>query len=270
MATDSPQRRSRFERSPTGKRIEIGSRDITILHWLYRYRYLDSGQLITIIKPKSAKRFIERLGDLFHETGLINRPAVQATRFDARAKPMLYEISNMGIAYLSELGKLPHRAVTFSRRSRSRYHPQFLHTTQVINAVLAVELQTLATSDQRFVPVDEILARAPATTQRAKNPLSIAVTLLPTPEHPIIRARKDTHVIPDALYGIEYVIEGEKRYRFFALECERTSPKARSHAEASSKALKIAAYDALIKAGGHKGHWGIPNLKLEIVSGEIL
>jgi hypothetical protein len=42
-------------------------------------------------------------------------------------------------------------------------------------------------------------------------------------------------VVPDVLYGIEHLIDGEKRYRFFALECENRSPKRRTTAKLSSQ-----------------------------------
>ena len=67
-------RRSRFRRTSKGKRIELTERDLQILRWLYRYRFLSTPQLIVAVQPRSHKRFIERLGDLFHETGLIDRP----------------------------------------------------------------------------------------------------------------------------------------------------------------------------------------------------
>ncbi len=255
MVDDKLGRRSRFERSPRGKTLRLTERDRHILEYLYRYRYLRQDHLTRIFAPKSPKRLNERLGDLFHETGLINRPMLQAPLFDARATPMLYEISNKGVAYLEALHPLPHRAVTFSRRQRGAFSPQFLHTMMIIETVLDIELVAQATPGQRFVPVDEILSRAPDSTQNAKNPLSV----------PVCFEGRDTHVIPDALYGIEYERGDGKGYRFFALECERTSPASRSNSTASSSARKRKAYAALIEAQSYKTHWGIPNLELQLI-----
>ncbi len=253
-AVDSLGRRSRFVRSPKGKRLRLTPRDQEILAWLYRYRYLRQDHLTRIFEPRSPKRFLERLGDLFHETGFINRPNLQTPLFDARATPMLYEISNKGVDYLSALNRLPHRAVTFSRRQRASFSPQFLHTMMIIETVLNTELAAKTAPDQRFVPVDEILAKAPAATRQAKNPLSVPVRL----------NGKDTHIIPDALYGIEYLNGPKTGYRFWALECERTSPAFRSDISASSSARKRKAYEAMMAAKGYTKHWGIPNLDLRI------
>lgn len=266
ITRDALGRRSRFMRTRTGKRLVLGKRDLEILQWLYRYRYLRQTHLQTLLQPVSPKRFTERLGDLFHETGLINRPVIQPPLFDARSSPMLYEIAPSGIDCLAQHEALPHRAVTFSRRSSRSYSPQFLHTMMIIETLLAIECATINTPGQRFVPVDEILARAPKSAANARNPLAIPVTLEPNTRHSIIRKSRETILIPDALYGIEYDVDGDMRYRFWALECERTSPAWRSRTDASSTALKHAAYDGLIASRGYHSHWGIPNLKLHLVS----
>ena len=192
----------------------LGPRDLAIMRWLYRYRYLRQTHLQALLTPVSPKRFVERLGDLFHETGLINRPAIHPPLFDARSTPMLYEITTKGVECLACHDALPDRAVNFSRQSSRSYSPQFLHTMLIIETLLEIECSTMRTPGERFVPVDEILARAPSTTRDARNPLSIPVTLEPDPHHGVIRKRRETYLIPDALYGVEYDIDGEKRYRF--------------------------------------------------------
>ncbi|MDA4845230.1 replication-relaxation family protein [Hoeflea poritis] len=266
MPFDSLGRRSRFKQTRTGKRMVFGQRDIDILRWLHRYRYLRQSHLQMLIEPKSKKRFVERLGDLFHETGYINRPALRHHWFDARSSPMFYEISNAGVAYLESNGLLPHRAVTFSRRSRYSYNPQFLHTMMIIETLTSIELVTMQEPNQRFVPFDEIMTKAPKGTKDAANPLSVPVTILPSKSFPMIKRKIETQIIPDALYGIEYQIDGENRYRFWALECERSSPARRSTAHASSTSLKSAAYHELIRSRSFRKHWGIPNLKLQLVT----
>ena len=263
---DSIGRRQRFQRMPVGKKLIHSARDDEILRWLYRYRYLRASHLQQILKPKSPKRFVERLGDLYHETGFLNRPNFGAVQFDARCTSLLYEISESGIRYIDALGTLPHRAVTISRRAPRGYSHQYLHSMMIIETLLSIELETILHMDQRFVPVDEILARAPAKTQNAKNPLSVPVTLQPSAQYPFIRARQETFIIPDGLYGIEYLIDGKKRYRFWALECERTNPFSRTNTKAASQNLKRAAYDALLSSNRYKEHWNIPNLKLNLVS----
>ncbi len=266
MSYDNLGRRSRFKRTRTGKRIVLTARDIEILRLLYRYRYLRAPQLISLLQPKSEKRFIERLGDLFHETGLIDRPPAQWQHFDARCTPMIYELSSKGLAFLEGQDRLLHRATTLSRRKRTGIQIQLAHAMMIVDALVKIELAAIAKPDQRFVCVDEILVRAPEAVRDAPNPLSVPVIIQRCAAFPKIKSPWDTHIIPDGLYGIEYLIDGEKLYRFWALECENTSPGWRSSPKKSSLARKRAAYDALIKSGGYKKHWGIPNLKLHVVS----
>lgn len=266
MPVDTLGRRSRFKRTPTGKHIVVGDRDITILQHLFRYRYLRQSQLLDFLKPKSEKRFIERLGDLFHETGFIGRPEAQWHHCDARSTPLIHEISKSGIAFLREIDALPHRVTTLSRRNYRRRTPQFQHAMMIVDALVEIEINTMDAINQRFVPVDEILARAPEHIQRQPNPLRVPVTIMPSPDFPFVRHRMDTHLIPDALYGIEHLIGGEKRYRFYALECERTSPAWQSDPCYSSTARKRAAYQTYIKQRGFKRDWGIPNLEVHVVA----
>ncbi|MCG3267136.1 replication-relaxation family protein [Yoonia sp. I 8.24] len=233
-------------------------RDRDILRWLHRYRYLRQDHLIRILSPKSPKRFIERLGDLFHETGFINRPQIQAPLFDARATPMLYEISPKGTRYLDELGQLPSRAVTFSTRRRNSFSPQFLHTMMIIDTLLDTELESIATPHRTFMPVDDILARAPETTRNARNPLAL----------PIRINGQASKIIPDALYGIAHTEQTPTGYRFIALECERTSPRHRNTGTASSTSKKQIAYAELQRTKAFTSLWGIPNLELRVVTSE--
>lgn len=262
MAFDRSGRRSRFVRTPRGKHIVLTERDRSVMRWLHRYRYLSAAHLHDIIQPRSAKRFSERLGDLFHETGLIDRPPAQWQLADIRWRPLIYELSPAGTRWLMREDSLPHRTVTFSRRRASGRMLQWQHTMMVIEAVLATERATASKPDERFVPVDEILARAPKKTQAARNPLSIPVTVLPEDGAPGITKPWHTHLIPDALYGVEYLIEGQKRYRFWALECDSTTPTWRSSVSHSSVARKQAAYRALQRSKAFKAHWRIPNLRL--------
>ncbi|MEL6503578.1 MAG: hypothetical protein AAFQ10_03890 [Pseudomonadota bacterium] len=265
MPTDTLGRRSRFKRTPKQKHIVLGDRDIEILQYLYRYRYLRQAHLIAFLKPKSEKRFIERLGDLFHETGLINRPPVQWHQCDARSTPLIHEISKSGIALLQDADALPHRVTTLSRRSYRGRSPQFEHAMLIVDTLVETEMQTNAAVNQRFVPVDEILARAPEHTRDQPNPLRVPVTIRPCREFPMVRHVMDTHLIPDALYGIEHIVEDEKRYRFYSLECERTSPYWRADPCYSSTARKHLAYRTYIQERGFKRDWGIPNLELRVV-----
>src|SRR5882757_2267235 len=83
-------RRSRMQRTRTGRRIELSPRDIEIFKTLLRYRYLRSTYIHAFVGGASETRFKERLGDLFHE-GYLDRPAQQWAFADARHTPVVHE-----------------------------------------------------------------------------------------------------------------------------------------------------------------------------------
>ncbi|MEJ8574140.1 replication-relaxation family protein [Microbaculum marinum] len=266
-ARDGMGRRSRFQRTPIGKRIFLSDRDFEILWWLYRYRYLRATHLAALVEPRSEKRFAERLGDLYHETGLIDRPAAQWRRFDARYQPIVYELSAKGCRYLGCQRDLPHRAVTFGKGERGGTTPHFDHAMMIVDALAETEIETRRCRSRRFVPVDEILTRLPnRPITSAKHPLAIPVTVRPSNDLTAIKALIATDVIPDALYGVEHLVGDEKLYRFFALECENSSPKSRSTGKLSSLAFKQAAYEALLQSQAYRSAWGIPCLELRVLS----
>ena len=243
MARDGMSRRSRFARTPKGKRILLTERDTQVLRLLCRYRFLRASQLVAFLRPKSEKRCIERLGDIYHETGLIDRPSAQWRRFDARYQPIVYELSAKGACYLESLGRLPPRATTLARRGGPGATPQFDHAMMIVDAPVAVVLATLRERCRRFLPVNEILARAPEQARNPRKPLAVSVTIRPGADMPRSKPPFSTHVVPGALHGIEYLRDGQKLCRFVALECENTSPAWRSRTNLSSLGLKKAAYD---------------------------
>ena len=71
----------------------------------------------------------------------------------------------------------------------------------------------------------------------------------------------DVKVVPDGLFGLEYARDGQKLYRFFALEADRnTMPVKRSNLEQTSYLRKVLAYRQIITQDIHRSHLGLPNL----------
>src|ERR1700737_637418 len=103
MPFDALERRLRYHRKRTGKRITLSPRDREIFTLLYRYRYLRS-TFIHAFVGGNEKRLIERLGDLFHE-GYLNRPPQQWQAFNARYTPAVYELDVLGDAALRIRGE---------------------------------------------------------------------------------------------------------------------------------------------------------------------
>jgi hypothetical protein len=253
---DTLNRRSRQKRQPSGKRVIINNRDLDILSQLYRYRHLSSKDLIAYFEPKSEKRFIERLGQLFHDAGLIDRPKEQWACAGAKYNPNVYTLRPKEKNLLEEIQSLPLQAVQYPNPANGGERKQFFHSLKISQTIHNEEIQTLHEPYQRFVCLDEIRNRqlAKGTSFRLEFPVTIPISK--HNPHTVHR----TTIKPDGLYGIEYTETGTKLYRFFAIEVELSSPNKRKSLKYSSTFKKQLAYDAAIKSGSYKPNLGIPNL----------
>jgi hypothetical protein len=235
-------RRSRVRRTSTGKRIALTARDLSIFRALSRYRYLRSTYLHAFAGGASETRFKERLGDLFHE-GYLNRPDQQWQFANARCLPAVYEIGNAAERVLRESGDIPSGSRTYLAKNA---HRQFAHTLLICDVLASIELGA-GTAGLRFIGWSEILARAPEATKVSAMPYR-----MPT---------RGGAVIPDGLFGLEYRVLEQSRYRFFALEVDRgTMPLERSEPGRTCYLSKLAGYEDIVARQLHKSHLGVSKL----------
>lgn len=253
------KRRSRTRRQKTGKSLVLTERDLAIFQLLERYRYLRSTVLHAFAGGASVTRFKERLGDLYHEGGYLNRPAQQWETAHSRYLPAVYENSDRARDTLAAQGRLadpcPHMPYGTSNAGR-----QFAHSLMICETLASIELQVIGRPDVRFVAWPEILAKAPEATRHSIFPLRFPVpgssSALRNSGIPY-RA----YVVPDAVFGLEYLVGASKYYRFFALEADRgTMPIVRARAGQSAYLAKLSIYEELLATGALRSHLGIPNL----------
>lgn len=244
-------RRPRATRTRTGKRLEITERDIEIFRWLARYRYLPSTYLHAFCGGASQKRFVERLGDLFHE-GFIDRPSRQWDAAGCRYRPAVHELGQGGRRVLGGLGIVEEPRTWLAPQA----HVQFAHAAMTCQILASIELALRQTADVRFISWPEILAKAPLGTQADARPH----------EAPVGTSK----LVPDAMFGIAYDRAPRSTYRFFAVEADRgTMPVSRTDSSQSSLSSKLVSYATLIAGRGFKARWGLPNLfVLVVASGE--
>lgn len=252
------KRRDRTKREPTGKNVRLNNRDFEILSLLYRYTLLDSKTLIAFIKPKNQKRFIERLSDLYHDGYLIDRPSQQWQSYRARYSPITYNLTSKGYNLTLERQFLPLRAILTNHERIETPNFQFQHALKINQAIAQTELVCLQTPVLRFVPLEEILNKRREKQPTASNALGLPVTIPRSRSNPGLAIK--TEIIPDGLYGIEYEMEGRKKYRFFTLEVEHKSPLTRRTLSQPSSLKKFLSYQAAINSQSFKATLGIPNL----------
>jgi len=252
-----------MRRQPTQKRITLTQRDLEILSLLNRYPYLRSSHFYPLIGGKSRRRFIERLGALYHEGGYVNRPARQWQAINARYMPAVYELGEAGEIALIDRGLAAESSPVLHR---GRGHGVLFHHELMVSDILSsIEIGIRARDDLRFVSWQEILDKAPRSTQDAPDPFEIPVTVTHN-----FGQRTETYrkpIRPDAVFGIEYQGEGKKRYRFFALEADRKNePLYRSSLEQTSYLRKLLQYREVLRTGAYRTHLGVPNFTVLTVT----
>lgn len=251
-------RRSRMRRKPLGRALQITDGDIEIFKLLNRYRYLRSTFIYALLGTKRNRYNNERLGDLYHEGGYLNRPSRQWQFYNARYMPAIYENTDKAEAVLRERGLLGDQATWLLKRGP---HREFAHALMICDILASIELGIRERPDLRFIGWQEVLSRAPDAARKSQNPFALPVDISFTFE----RSRKThsarTHIVPDAIFGIEYRERGGKSYRFFAVEADRRSmPVYRSNLQQTSYLKKILSYRDITARKTYRTHLGLPNL----------
>jgi Replication-relaxation len=264
---DTLGRRSRMSRCARDKRIQLTARDLAILALLNRYRYLRSTHLHALVGGKSKQRFLERLGALYHEGGYVDRPEQQWQTINARYMPAVYELSEAGEAALKERGILHEGTSSLVRKTRLGATRRYHHELMICDIISSLEIGVRANPDLRFISWPEILAKAPEATRRSEKPLNVALSVSYACPRTGQTQSCDRALVPDAIFGLEYTRNGQKSYRFFALEADRnTEPVVRNTLDQTSYLRKILQYRELAARSLHQTHWGLPNLLVLNVS----
>lgn len=124
----------------------------------------------------------------------------------------------------------------------------------------SIELACLARDDLNYIPQSKILTRGETSLQW---PTEIC--------DPDSGAIFEKNLIPDAVFGLEYLTSAGKRYRFFALEADRATEPLRS-AEIHRKSLlrHLLQYEDYIEAGGYRDHLQLtaPMMVLNVTTSE--
>jgi hypothetical protein len=164
---------------------------------------------------------------------------------NCRHRPAIHEIGSGARRVLAEQGIVEEPSTWLSASA----HRQFAHSVLICDCVASIELATSKRPSVRFIPWPEILSKAPDQTRGEALPFKFPATAV------------SPAIVPDALFGVEYVSGQAKAYRFFALEADRGSmPVVRSNSALTSLMAKVAAYREIIARKIHRTRLGIPTL----------
>lgn len=241
---DSLHRRKRMYPVSTGKRVTPQPRDILWFQKLHEHGPLTSSYLHAFSKHmcKSPGRARDRLTDLFneartpHRAPYLTRPRQQFYTLDARYQELVYDVSLSAESVLQERSLLHRHAGGASGPWRHRH--------LVASITASIELATLQRTDINFIHQHQILERA-ETTLRCTVPFI----------NPVTRKTEKRDLIPDALFGLEYVKDEQPTYRFFVIEADRgTEPTKSSKFNRKSHLRSFLQYENYIAKGLYKDH----------------
>ncbi len=137
------------------------------------------------------------------------------------------------------------------------------------DCLASIELGVRHDPNLRFIPWQDIIAKAPEATRNLPNPFELPVSI----SHAFCKSeeprRADIKIVPDAVFGLEYTTQGHKTYCFFALDADRNTTVARSNLRQTSYLKKILGYRAIVSQSIYRSHHGLPNLLvLNVITNE--
>lgn len=243
---DTLGRRNRMTAQSTGKRIRLTERDLLWMQKIHEHGPLPSSYLIRYSQHLSTNksRAQNRLTDLFneadtpHQAPYLTRPPQQFQTIDARYNELIYGLTDAGEQALKDRG-------IYSDWVHGAGGP-FWHQREVAKVTAGVEIDCLNRSDRNYIQGWQVLERA---QKRLRYPVTF--------KDPGTGKALTRDLIPDQLYGIEYLTDDGPRYRFYVLEVERgTNPKTSNQDRKSVERME-AMYDVYIGRGKYKEHLGL-------------
>lgn len=240
---DASGRRTRRTPVSSGKRVSLTERDQLWLRLLGEHGPLPTSFLLAFAKEQgsSEKRARERLTDLFnedqtsHDGPYLTRPPQQFHTLDSRYNQIVYDLAPAGRKALKELVDPP---------APPSLSGPWLHRFMTSALTASVRLAISERSDLRYINEQAILARAGSTIDAALKALD-----------PKTKRQRIVSLRPDALFGIEYLTKRGSRFRFFAVEADRsTEPLTSNNFNRKSAEKQFALYRTYIETGVYKEH----------------
>lgn len=262
--SETPARKPLFKRVAVDN-IEITERDVEIIRQVAKHRFLRSSHIVALV-PGSAQKTIRRLQLLYHHQ-MLDRPREQIEYYQKLgSKPMVYGLGNKGADLLAERMKYPRGKINWAAKNKT-VGPIFLeHTLLTADFMVALEVACRENGRVRLIEAEEILAKAPESTRKRRNPLGWNVTVEEVEKAD--RPRHTLGVIPDKIFGLRYLDKPDgKNTAYFFLEADRaTMPVMRSNLRQTSFYRKLVAYYATWETELHTKQFNIKNFRVLTVT----
>ena len=247
----------RFRRAAaTTQPMQMTPRDSEILRQIAAHRFLRSSQIAALVGG-SAQQVLRRLQLLFHH-GYLERPSAQIDYYHSGgSQEMVYGLASRGAGRLRRDLDMPFSRMDWSGKNQRAGRLFLEHALMVSDIMVALELACRKSPGIRLLTDADIPLPPAAKKSRA-----------PFHWHLNLSTRHRLGVIPDRVFGLEYVDLPEDRNRaWFFLEADRgTMPVTRQNLDQSSFFRKMLAYEATWTQSIHRTRIGLNRFRVFTVT----
>jgi hypothetical protein len=241
--------------------VDLTPRDLAYLRALFVHGVLSTEMLHALISPERTQRATTKRLFLLRNppNDYIVQPKAQERSRDANYAALSYEISEKGAETLVESGVIAFADFVLWKKLQSNYKPQHFDHDFATGYILASIELGARQAGLRFISCLEILNRqkCPAETREAPNPFAI----------PYDSSDGQRHLIPDALFGIEY----PSGACFFALETDMGTEQHRDNELKNATIVrKLRGYRQIVRSEAFKAHFGLPSPQVLTVTASVV
>ncbi len=226
--------------------LQFTERDTEMLRQVALHRFLRSRHLVSLAGG-SPQQVLRRLQLLFHH-GYLERPRCQLDYYhQGGSRGLIYGLGSKGAAHLRRQLDMPFERMDWTPKNRSVGRVFLEHALMVSDFMVSLEMSCLMHGGVKLLQRDDI--PLPDDLREKKMPFAWSVH---------ITGRRKVGIIPDAVFGLEYLDkDGRTQKVFYFLEADRaTMPIKRDRLECSSVFRKFLAYEATWSQGVHRSRFG--------------
>ena len=252
-------RTPRFNRSVKTQHIRVTSRDLHIIHHVFKYRLLNSKQIATLTEG-SHQNLLRRL-KLLYNNRYLDRPISQLDYYRAGGShPMIYALGNRGADLIQAKFGISRQEVDWTAKNRSVKRLFIQHTLSVSEILVRLESACRSNDKVEFVGKEDALHRLAPHLQTCKQPKwNVRVSF----------EKSDVHIgiVPDYLFGLRLIDESMSiETVYFFLEVDRgTMPVMRKNLNQTSFYRKLLAYHETWRQGLHTSLFGLKRFRVLVV-----
>ena len=253
-------RTPRFNRPSQTQPLHITPRDFRIIHYVFKYRLLNSRQIITLAGG-SQQNLLRRL-KLLYNNRYLDRPLAQLDYYRAGGShPMVYALGNLGADLLQTKCGIPEREIDWTTKNRSVKRLFLQHALAVSEVLVKIESECRKSENIEFVDKEDALHHLSPSLQTCKQPKwNVHV--------PFEKSEVQVGVIPDYLFGLRRIDESLNiETTYFFLEVDRgTMPVMRNSLKQTSFYRKLLTYYETLRQDLHISLFGLKRFRILIIA----